>query len=382
MATPYEVLALDQIREHLFGEFSPTALFFGSELINFKAEASNCNSQSQSDSSFVSDCTSYDRDDTLPTSISDYFSSSNETEMKSSFNEEVSYMNPVYDFTCGNNNSCFDHFAQNCSVVSSFEQNDRNCFQYQTKSCSTTSSSGATSRVMIDFAGSAKSESICPPEFEQKPHYIDLTSSPKPLNGRDRKPSLKILPPVKKFEWIEFATSTQSKQMTESTQVVSTATLSTESTQSKAVEDNRHYRGVRLRPWGKYAAEIRDPNRRGSRVWLGTFDTALEAAKAYDRAAFKMRGRKAILNFPLEIARHASVSRAAGNKRRRDAGEEESVKDFKKCQTVAVKSEAESEWGLTPSTWSAVWEQNMDGVFNFSPLSPHPALGYARLRVM
>ncbi|GLJ10374.1 hypothetical protein SUGI_0127060 [Cryptomeria japonica] len=70
--------------------------------------------------------------------------------------------------------------------------------------------------------------------------------------------------------------------------------------EEKSSEKCCQYKGIRQRKWGKWVSEVRMPKCR-TKIWLGSYDSAEQAARAYDAAVFCLRGPNAKFNFPNSI---------------------------------------------------------------------------------
>ncbi|XP_047325138.1 dehydration-responsive element-binding protein 2D-like [Impatiens glandulifera] len=124
------------------------------------------------------------------------------------------------------------------------------------------------------------------------------------------------------------------------------------------------YKGVRQRTWGKWVAEIREPNR-GARLWLGTFDTSREAAMAYDQASMKLYGTQVKLNLPEEELLHEQqpADSSPNNLRIHDHNYKQKQTWSPGCSSSSPASHTHHDHGKYSTTQediNGIWKNHLD----------------------
>ncbi|KAI7730897.1 hypothetical protein M8C21_013319 [Ambrosia artemisiifolia] len=130
------------------------------------------------------------------------------------------------------------------------------------------------------------------------------------------------------------------------------------------VSSGKKFRGVRQRPWGKWAAEIRDPTRR-VRLWLGTYDTAEEAAMVYDHAAIQLRGPHALTNFTVPVVENNDDNNKINKNNNKTSSFDSSYNSSEESQANNKVSSPKSVLRFnSPSTAESTQDSSLNDVVN------------------
>ncbi|KAL2528550.1 Ethylene-responsive transcription factor ERF [Forsythia ovata] len=146
------------------------------------------------------------------------------------------------------------------------------------------------------------------------------------------------------------------------------------STAGNKRKNDKPYKGIRMRKWGKWVAEIREPNKR-SRIWLGSYSTAVAAARAYDTAVYYLRGPSAKLNFPDEISAGGLKDLSAAAIRQL-AAEVGARVDAVQCNSIIATHEQQSKDHANPSLQSSWFQEKVDLNKKPKPEADDPSLDY------